>query len=88
MSILKQNRIRISKDGCAISAFLMTSEILSRRIEIFVAYLSFSPTKIIKQTLLKDLILLLFSDCSFEKKEEIKVTFAKYSANRSFNLSY
>ncbi len=77
----------ISKEECTDSPFLITSEILSNKIVSLSKYLSFCPAKIIKQTLLNDFILFLFSVCSFEKKEVDKVTFSKYSVNKSLCLS-
>ena len=82
-----QNKINISREECTDSPFFMTSEILSKRIDNLSKYWSFDPEKIMKQTLLKDLILFLFSVCSFEKKEEERVTLSKYSANKSLYLS-
>jgi hypothetical protein len=83
IKILMQNNIRINKVACAVSEFLMTSDIFSNKILSFGVYLSFSPEKIMKQIRLKDLILFLFSVEAEVKIEPDKVTLSKYKMNRS-----
>lgn len=86
--ILMQKRIKISKEGCTVSAVLITSEILSSKILSLLVYWSCSPEKIIKQTLLKLFTLLLFKVDSLEKNDPDKVTYYKYSPNKSAYLSH
>ena len=82
MRIRMEKRIKISNEGCAFSAFLITSEILSMSSCTLLAYLSRSPIKTMKQTLMKDLILFLFSVDSLLKNEVEIVTLSRYSANK------